>query len=490
MPALKPAPRRRAIAAPLVLALLLASCGGSNNGTGANGPIGGSITPTPSPTPTPTPGATCSLRSRQDWAATQLREWYLFPETLPATLDPTPYANVSDYIDALTATARAQGKDRFFTYLTSIAEEDAYYDTGATAAFGIRLQTDTVARRVFIADAYEGAPALAAGIDRSAEIIAIGTSADTLQPVSALIASGGSALTDAFGPTTAGVIRALQVRDVGGVLRTVTLTKASFDIQPVSPRFGTRVITADGQRIGYVNLRTFIDTSEAQLRSAFATFRSQGINRVIVDLRYNGGGLISPSQVMADLLGGNRFASDVVNYTTYRTSKSGNNQTRNFRSQAEAVSPLRIAFIATDSTASASELVINAFTPYLRANSILVGANTFGKPVGQIALDRKECDDRLRVVALSLQNADRQGEYYNGLASTAGATCRADDGLALTMGDPAEPSTRVAIDALAGRSCTPISTDAKAQALGDTGKRRLLLPAAPTTAQRDLPGTF
>ena len=52
----------------------------------------------------------------------------------------------------------------------------------------------------------------------------------------------------------------------------------------------------------------------------------------------------------------------------------------------------------------------------------LVGSNTYGKPVGQIALDRSQCDDRLRVVAFRTENASRQGDYYTGLASTVPAT--------------------------------------------------------------------
>lgn len=472
--------KHRAAASAVLLALMLTACGGG--GTTSAAPTG-TVT-----IPTPTPAATCSLRSRQDWAATALREWYLLPDTLPTTLNPAPYASVSDYVDALTATARSQGKDRYFTYLTSIAEEDAYYASGATAAFGIRLQTDTVARKVTIADAYEGAPALAAGIDRGTEILAIGATPDTLVSVDSLIAAGGSALSNAFGPSTAGVARSFQIRDAGGT-RLVTVTKADFSIQPVSPRFGTRVLDADGQRIGYINLRTFISTTEPQLRTAFAGFRSQGITRIIIDPRYNGGGLVAQAQTMADLMGQNRLPQDVVNYLAFRPSKSANDETRFFRPQVEAVAPARIAFIATGSTASASELVINSFTPYLKASATLVGANTYGKPVGQIAIDRAACDDRLRIMAFATQNADRQGDYFKGLASTAGATCAADDTLNVPMGDSREASTRIALDALAGRSCTPISIDSRALALREV-RRETLLPDAPSAAQLDLPGTF
>ncbi len=99
----------------------LASCGG-----GGSSSSGGSASTDPGATGTQT-SAGCSLVERQNWAAGVLNEWYLFPETLPGALSPSGYASVTDYIDALTATARGQRRDRYFTYLTSIAEENAYY---------------------------------------------------------------------------------------------------------------------------------------------------------------------------------------------------------------------------------------------------------------------------------------------------------------------------------------------------------------------------
>ena len=120
----------------LALAAMLSGCGGSEGNTNSTGGgAGGAIGVTPTPTPTATAG--CSLRERQDWAAAQLREWYLFPDTLPATLSAAGYTTVDSYIDALTATARAQRKDRFFTYLTSIKEENAYYASGSSAGSAV-----------------------------------------------------------------------------------------------------------------------------------------------------------------------------------------------------------------------------------------------------------------------------------------------------------------------------------------------------------------
>lgn len=485
--------RRAGVIAGVMASLLLQACGGSSGSGGST-----VAAPTPTPTVTPTPAVSpgqCTLRERQLWAEREIRENYLFPADLPASLDPAPFSTVQDYIDALTATARAANKDRFFTYVTSIAEENAFNATGQTAAFGFRLAYDSAARRTFIIDAFETSPAFAAGIDRGDEIIAIGTSSGNLVQVATLISQGGSAaVSDALGPSDAGVSRTLQLRNRGdGALRTVTITRAVFDIPPMSPRFGSIVFDEGaGGKIGYINLRTFISSAEAPLRSAFARFRAEGITRVVIDVRYNGGGLLRIAEVMGDLLGGNRLASDVFSTTAFRPSLSANNTTRLFRSAPEAISPTQLAFVTTPASASASELVPNAMLPYLRENLLLVGGNTFGKPVGQIAVDRAACDDRLRIVAFAVENRDRQGDFYNGLApvlpARGGRTCAAADQFSAPFGR-SETSISTAISALRGGACSPIAgggTDLREQSLG----RQPLLARAPNAAQRELPGMF
>ena len=208
-----------------------------------------------------------------------------------------------------------------------------------------------------------------------------------------------------------------------------------------------------------------------------------------VDLRYNGGGLVNIAELLGDLLGRNRSTADVFSYTTYRPEKASQNSTRFFAPQPQSVAPLHIAFIGTGGTALASELVINAFIPYLHASAGLIGTNTFGKPVGQIPLDRAACDDRLRVIAFATQNSARAGNYFDGLAGTVEASCQAVDDLAHPLGDAQEGSTRQALDFLAGKSCTRIGTAQSPQALG-AGRRELLTPDRPNTAQREVPGLF
>ena len=484
---------KRTLAA-LTIAAMLAGCGGDGGSSGGGGTAGSPTVSTPTPTPAV---AGCSLRERQDWVAAQMREWYLFPDTLPLSLNAAAYSDVDSYLDALTATARAQRKDRYFTYLTSIKEETAYYTSGSSGGFGWRLGLASNAR-LYVTEAFEGAPALAAGVDRGAEILSIGTSASTLRSVSSLYNAGGNALSDALGPDTPGTTRSFEIRDASGT-RTVSVTKNEFTLLPVSSRYGVQIITDAGQRYGYVNLRTFIDTAEPALRAAFAQFRAQGITNIVVDLRYNGGGLVRTAELMSNLLGANRNTSEVMSYTSFRSEKSSENETTFFAPQPQSVAPTRVAFIGTGGTASASEFVINTFIPYLRTNGALIGTNTYGKPVGQIALDRAACDDRLRVIAFAIQNSARQGAYYDGLASTVEASCRAPDDLGYAMGDPRESSTRSALDFLQGKSCTRIGASASASADGSaramsaasaTTRVALAPSGGMTTAQREVPGLF
>ena len=184
------------------------------------------------PPPSPPSSTSCSLVNRQNFAASVLNEWYLFHETLPSALDSAAYTSVQAYINALTATARGQGRDRYFTYVTSIQEENAYYASGATAGFGVRLAYQ--GSRIFVIEAFEGAPALAAGIDRGTEILAIGTNTSNLVSVADILATQGSAgISSALGPNTVGTSRVLRISDASGA-RNITVAKADYNIDPLS----------------------------------------------------------------------------------------------------------------------------------------------------------------------------------------------------------------------------------------------------------------
>lgn len=465
-----------------VIALSLAACGGggssSSGGGGGTGSGGGGTT------------ADCSLGARQDWALGELNEWYLFPNLLDTTVNKAGFNSVQSYIDALVAPARAQNRDRFFTYLTSIQEENDLIANGSNAGFGVRLSYDITARRVFVVEAFETAPAFAQGIDRGSEIIAInGTTVSSI--MAANPGNPAGAVSDALGPTQPGVTRSLTIRQPDSSQFTVDVTKADYALDPISDRYGALILDNGGTKVGYVNLRTFIiQDASNQLRQAFDQFRQQGIEQIILDLRYNGGGLVSVAELLGDLLGADKNGQ-IFSKTIFRSSKSVNDDTKLFETQTQAIAATKLAIIGTRSTASASELVPNSFIPYLGNNIALIGTDTYGKPVGQIARDRSACDDRLRLVAFRTVNSNDGGDYYDGLASVMPRTCSASDDYLKPLGDPQEASIATALDFLAGRSCTAISAAAQSTAVQDEGSlRELMQSTQPSAAQVNTPGLF
>ena len=463
----------------VTLAISLAACGGSDSSGGSSGgPISGGGGGGGG-------GDACSLANRQEFVRDVLDEWYLFPDLIDDTVDPAAFSDIQDYIDALVAPARAQDKDRFFTYITSIEEETELIENGSSAGFGIRLSYDTSANRVFVAEAFENGNGFAAGIDRGTELLAIEG-----QSVSSLMASGGpGAVINALGPSDPGVARSLRFVTVDDVERTVTVEKSEFSLDPISDRYGVRVLNDGTGDVGYINLRTFIvQDAGPQLREAFAQFQAQGIDRIILDLRYNGGGLVSVAELLGDLLAADQVGN-VFSRTVLRESKSSENETDFFGTQPQAIDATKIAVIGRRGTASASELVTNSFIPYLGENLALIGTNTFGKPVGQFAFDRSACDDRFRAVTFKTTNADGDGEYFSGLAGVMDRTCAASDDISQQLGDADEESVSVALDFLAGRSCTPIS-GGQDRTIQSVRGQTLLQPRIPTAAQRENPGLF
>lgn len=461
------------------LAFALVACGG------------GSSSPPTSGGPTPPPSAGCGIAEQLDFADAVLNEWYLFPNLLDSTVSRAGITNIQDYLDARVAPARAQNRDRGFTFATSIAEENALISSGSSAGFGIRLIYDTVNNRVFLIEAFENGNGFAAGMDRGTELLQIGTTADNLVTISSLMASGGpSAVIDALGPSDPGVTRVIRFAQLGGNVIEQSISKSDYSLDPISDRYGALVLDDGGKKVGYINLRTFIVSDAAnQLRTAFGEFRTEGVTELIIDFRYNGGGLVSVADTFGDLMGSGRVGQ-IWSETVLRPSKASENSTELFQSEANAIQPTKIAFIGRRGTASASELVMNSMIPYVDpANLALIGDNTSGKPVGQFGFDLDACDLRIRAVTFQTNNAVGRGEYFSGLATEMPNTCRASDNIFAPLGDPAETSIATALDFLAGRSCTAIS-GGEGQTTQSVGGREILQPERPNAAQYEIPGLF
>ena len=450
-----------------VLLVILSGCGGSGGGSGADA----------SP-------VTCSESTRKQFVLDATREWYLFDDLLPATVNVADYPDAETLLDALTATARAEGKDRYFSYLTTPAAENSLLGEGQFVGFGLRTRTDPV-NRPMILEVFEGSPAADAGIARGDEIVAV-DSGSGFVPVAVLLADGTTTISDVLGPAEAGLRRGLRLlRD--GSTREVSIVKRVVTIDPVADSYGTLVIPQAGTPgVGYLNLRTYVATADTQLRTAFARFRALGIRDFIIDLRYNGGGLVGTAQLLNDLLGGGRDATDVQFQMVHNPRKASRDVTYRFSPTAQSVQPVRIAFLTTGGTASASEINVNSMIPWVEV--AIVGADTLGKPVGQDAFDLSSCDDRLRLVTFKTVNADGNGDYYGGLAGSVPFACAADDNVAEPLGSASEGMVAAGLAWLSTGSCPSPMTLAAARQKTGAGASSYPMPQRPSAAQWWLPG--
>ena len=67
----------------------------------------------------------CEVPAQKEWVLATTRDWYYFEDLLPASVDLTQFQSAEGVLDFLTATAREQEKDRFFSFLTTRAEDNA-----------------------------------------------------------------------------------------------------------------------------------------------------------------------------------------------------------------------------------------------------------------------------------------------------------------------------------------------------------------------------
>ncbi len=198
---------------------------------------------------------------------------------------------------------------------------------------------------------------------------------------------------------------------------------------------------------------------------------------------------MSVAETLAKLLSSGRDGQTMYS-SKFNSRHTRDERTVLFSNDADAVAGLNIAFITTGSTASASELVINILEPY--AKVAIVGATTYGKPVGQSPFDQNGCDVRLRLITFKNVNRDNEGDFFSGLpdATFNGAFCSAADDITKPQGHVDENSVATALQWINTGAC-PVSPLSQLKSLPDMmGDPADLMPARPTLAQIHLPGTF
>lgn len=367
-------------------------------------------------------------------------------------------------VDALLDELRYQPGiyDRGFSYYATQEEVDQYYSAGEFYGFGFSVGIDSGGDWRLM-DVFGGSPADGAGLTRGDTILAV----DGTPTASLNLASEST-----FGPSEVGVSRTLRIRHLDGSIEDVALVKAVVGLDPVPPA-RVRVIDVGGRMVGYVFFRTFIEDADALLRQAMVSLVDQavalggtGIDDLVLDLRYNGGGLVGTAEVLGSLVtgrDGDIFFS--YEYNDWVTTNYGdpNEDVRRFQFEAEALLGLENVYYLTDAgTASASELTISGVAPYV-TRSVTVGGRTYGKPVGQWGLEYCNQSMVLFIVTFRTVNSLGEADYYTGIP----ADCAAPDDWDHPLGDPSEARFSAALDHIEsnGAICTAPVLRAAVQSL-------------------------
>jgi carboxyl-terminal processing protease len=324
-----------------------------------------------------------------------MKEWYLWYDSMPDVS-----AKKFDTPQELLDTLIYKPLDRW-SFIQKTSEYNDYYNRGIYTGHGIGLRWNPEGK-LKVAFIFDDSDLNSAGVERGWEITAInGINITAGQPID----------TSILGPDEEGVQNTFTFRDLSGISHTLTSTKKLVDINSV---LYSDVIEVAGKKVGYFVFQSFTEASKEELTTLFSGFINEDVDELIIDLRYNGGGVIDAANYLGDLFFGEVAFKGTFLKFVYNEKKSDRNVEIRFKAESNTIVIPRVFFITSRSTASASEVLINSLRPYDdRINMIIVGDTTYGKPVGMIA--KQFTDYTLVPITYYINNRNDEGKYFNGL---------------------------------------------------------------------------
>ncbi|QYG00604.1 MULTISPECIES: S41 family peptidase [Massilia] len=501
----------RLIPSALAALFVLAGCGGGGGSPSVGAPpVAQNPAPTtPAPTPVPTPpvatqptpedlnpnllgdaygsywnkcavprtGLDASGKSYPDVQGTLLDElkflrawanqYYLWYDEIPNTYKMADFKSALDYFAVLKTpalTASGKPKDRYhFTYPT--AEWEAMQTQGIDLGYGITWSrnADGLAPRTWLITAVEpGSPAAAAGLLRGDMLLKV----DGVDFVNADDEASVDRINAGLFPASAGTTHRFTLQRAG-VAYEATLAGAEVVLAPVK---NVKVIETASGKVGYLTFDSFNAVSEKQLYDAFVTFQQAGVNDLVLDVRYNGGGLLYVASQLAYMIAGPASTSGKVFEQSRYNDKTPAYQPIMFRSTAwgfASSNPLRtgtplptlglkrVTVLSTPGTCSASESVINGLRG-ADIEVIQIGGTTCGKPYGFTPVPN--CGTTYFSIEFQGVNHKGFGDFTDGFTPT----CQASDDLSRPVGDQNEGLLATALAYRANGAC-PVSTTARAR---------------------------
>ena len=122
--------------------------------------------------------------------------------------------------------------------------------------------------------------------------------------------------------------------------------------------------------VGYIRLSAFNENSSKQIKNKIKKFKKNKINKYVLDLRNNPGGLLSQAVKISD------FFLDNGEIVSTKSRKSSENR-KYFAKKGDIINGETLVVLINYGSASAAEIVAGALKDHKRA--ILIGKNSYGK---------------------------------------------------------------------------------------------------------------
>jgi len=363
-----------------------------------------------------------------DTAAAYSRDIYLWYNQIPTNFSSSNYADLSAMMTGLRAFSTEPGfsgaADRW-SFAVPKTQWNAVA-TGSAGDFGLQVFFRSASDlRVKLVE--PESPAGRAGVRRGWQIVKINGS-DNIST-----SNTNFVVQNVFQSSTT----SFTFKKPDNSLVTLSLNAGNYRERPL---LFDAVIQQGGRKIGYFVFNAFMgDTSAVynQFESMFSRFSAAGINDLVVDLRYNGGGYVTMQEKLANYIAPGSANGGMMMKQQFNDRNNRYNETTNFNKRGSLNLP-RVIFIVSRSTASASELLINNLKPWM--DVVLVGpSKTHGKPVGYFPIPVK--DWYIFPVSFRTVNKNGQGSYFDGLPVNATVA----DGLDKDWGDVTESSLQAAL---------------------------------------------
>ncbi len=475
---------------------LITACGGG----------GGGGTTAPTPTPTPTPPASgwqqgvfansadfkdqCAVvRTQPDingdaypdqqgtdldekfWLRSWTHETYLWYDEVDDR-DPGPFTSPQSYFDVLVTnetTPSGARKDNFH-FLQPTDEYEQFSQAGVQTGYGIdwTFIQSAPPRDIRVISVDPNSSADQEGVQRGDRLISIGG-------VDAINGNEVNFLNDNIFPSTVGTSVEFTFEKTDGTEATYTLVTGNYEKSFVN---NVNVFETSEGSVGYVRFDGFQRTGQGPLIDAFQRFVDENVTELILDIRYNGGGLVAMSSQLAYMIAG-PVQTDGRTYDIIRVNdKSGNvnpvtgetiRPTPFYPNEIDweegvftntvlpSLSLSTVYVITTEDTCSASESLINGLRG-IDIEVVQIGNQTCGKPYGFYPTDN--CGTTYFTIQLQATNEKGFGEYAEGFKPRLTPQfqdelpgCTASDDFSSPLGVETESMLATALERLETGSC-------------------------------------